>query len=287
VVETSEIALVGDLHSHWDEADVDYFNGSAYQAILVTGDLGSSGVRNGVKIARSLSRIERPLYVMLGNNDADEYARITAELTYQAGRRDLLSDTPYSPTPLARLATACGYSSHRLDIGKLRVTLLAARPFARGGNELSFAGALAEGFGIASLEQSTERLRELVDSAETEHLIFLGHNGPSGLGQEPTSAFGRDFHPEAGDWGDDDFEAAIVHARRRGRKVLAVVSGHMHSPTRAGQPREWSLTREGVLYVNAARVPRHVRHEDGARRHHVALTFTADAVSAREVWVAL
>ena len=48
---SSRIALVGDLHSSWDDADSAYFSKSDYHTILVTGDLGSSVGRDGVEVA--------------------------------------------------------------------------------------------------------------------------------------------------------------------------------------------------------------------------------------------
>jgi hypothetical protein len=72
------IALVGDLHAAWDDADAAYFGSSDYHKVLVTGDLGNSGQANGVKIAQSLSRIAKDTLVMPGNNDVRDYAAIVA-----------------------------------------------------------------------------------------------------------------------------------------------------------------------------------------------------------------
>lgn len=147
------IALVGDLHSCWDDGDARFFNRSRYDKICVTGDLGSSGARNGVKIARSLSRLERETLVMLGNNDAEEYARITAELNYQAGRAELLSNLASDPNQLGsdrQRVQACGFSAHEWSLDKLKVTVIAARPFALGGNQLSFPKQLEASTGFRS-----------------------------------------------------------------------------------------------------------------------------------------
>ncbi|HEU5076441.1 MAG TPA: metallophosphoesterase [Polyangiaceae bacterium] len=282
------IALVGDLHAAWDDADAAYFGSSDYRQVLITGDLGSSAGGNGVKIAQSLSRIARDTLVMPGNNDARDYAAIVAELHYQAGRGELLAGLVSSRrgSALGRYRVQiCGYSLHPMRFGDFEVTLVAGRPFAMGGSDLSFPRELRDIFRVDSIEVSTERLKRLIDEVETEHVLFLAHNGPSGLGDSRESPFGRDFHPNAGDWGDRDLAEAIAYAKQRGQKVLCVLAGHMHWSLRGGGSRSWHVEQDGVLYVNAARVPRHVRHGQGARRHHLALTLTPEGASVEEVWV--
>lgn len=284
------IALVGDLHAAWDDADAAYFGSSDYHKVLVTGDLGNSGQTNGVKIAQSLSRIRKDTLVMPGNNDARDYAAIVAELHYQAGRSELLAGLVSSrrgSLMQRHRVQICGYSLHPLELDGFDLTLVAGRPFAMGGGELSFAREVRDLFQIESLEASTERLKGLVDAVETEHVVFFGHNGPSGLGVLRESPFGRDFHPAAGDWGDPDLAEAIAHAKGRGLKVLCVLAGHMHWSLRGGGSRTWHVEEGGILYVNAARVPRHARHEQGLRRHHLALTLTRERASVEEVWVFL
>ena len=281
------IALVGDLHAAWDDADAAYFGSSDYHKVLITGDLGNSGRGNGVKIAQSLSRMARDTLVMPGNNDARDYAAIVAELHYQAGRSELLAGLVSSRRGFTTgfRVQICGYSLHPMNLDGLALTLVAARPFAMGGSDLSFADEVRELFQIDSIETSTERLKALVDAVDTEHVMFFAHNGPSGLGVSRESPFGRDFHPEAGDWGDSDLSEAIAHAKRRGHTVLCVLAGHMHWTLRGGGSRTWNVVEDGVLYVNAARVPRHAPQDRGIRRHHLALTLTAEGASVEEVWV--
>jgi len=284
------IALIGDLHAAWDDVDAAYFGSSDYQKVLVTGDLGNAGRGNGVKIAQSLSRIACDTLVMPGNNDAHDYAAIVAELHYQAGRSELLAGLVSSRrgSMLGRYRVQiCGYSLHPLQFDGFAVTLVAARPFAMGGSELSFAPALENLFQVDSVEASSQRLQALVDEANTEHVMFFAHNGPSGLGSSRESPFGRDFHPDAGDWGDRDLTEAVAHAKRRGHKVLCVLAGHMHWSLRGGGSRTWHVVEDGVLYVNAARVPRHMGHGAGIRRHHLALTLTPERATVEEVWVFL
>jgi uncharacterized protein (TIGR04168 family) len=278
----AKVALIGDLHSSWDAADTKYFNASDYELLLFTGDLGSRGPERGVEVARSLSRLVRPTLVMLGNNDADEHARISAELSYQQGRARLLHGA-VSWRPGVVGVRACGLDAHRFTVGELDLTVIAGRPFAMGNSELSSPDALRASYGVGSSAECSARLKALVDRAETQHLIFLAHNGPRGFGTEPDAPWGRDFHPDAGDWGDADLAEAVEHARASGRRVLAVVAGHMHWRLRTGGERRWQTERHGVLYVNAARVPRIVRAEERRLHHHVALELTSKGARAREV----
>lgn len=276
------VALVGDLHSSWEAADTEYFNASDYELLLFTGDLGSRKAKNGIGIARSLSRLTRPTLVMLGNNDAEEYARISAELSYQQGRDRLLDARP-SWRPELVGVRACGLDAHRFEVGGLDLTVICGRPFAMGNSELSSPGALQASYGIRSAAESSAQLKSLIDRAKTEHLIFLAHNGPRGLGADAGAPWGRDFHPDAGDWGDADLAEAITHARATGRRVLAVLAGHMHWQLRGGGERRWQLERDGTLYVNAARVPRVVRSESGTLHHHIALRLTSSGARAQEI----
>ena len=95
--------------------------------------------------------------------------------------------------------------------------------------------------------------------------------------------WGCDFRPGGGDWGDPDLEAAIDHALARGKRVLAVVAGHMHHRTKCGNERPWRLDRDGVIYVNAAKVPRIFAADSRVQRHHVALEIGAAGAAVTEV----
>jgi uncharacterized protein (TIGR04168 family) len=282
------VAVIGDLHSAWEVEDIGYFQRGDYPLLLVTGDLGHSGSSDGRGIARSLAQLAPQVLVMPGNNDAADYPHIRAELTYRRARADLLLDAVaegHSLPPSREAAQLCGYSLHPLELNAgFAFTVVAGRPFSMGGPELSFPEALARLHGVRSMSDSTERLCALVDDSTSEHLVFLAHNGPSGLGAAPEDIWGRDFHPDAGDWGDPDLRAAIEHARQRGKHVLAVVAGHMHWAVFGSEQvhRRWQLQRDGILYVNAARVPRVFTHQGRTVRHHVHLELGPNGASAEE-----
>jgi uncharacterized protein (TIGR04168 family) len=98
--------------------------------------------------------------------------------------------------------------------------------------------------------------------------------------------WGCDFKPGGGDWGDPDLAVAIDYARQAGKRVLAVVAGHMHLETRHGRQRPWRIERHGTLYINAARVPRIYTREAETHRHHVELKISPTGVEVREVFLA-
>lgn len=284
---SGSIAILGDLHSHWDDWDVKYFNHTFYELLLFAGDLGGTVLKDGIRIARSISRLSAPALVMPGNNDVEHHPRFDAELTHQRGLIELLRDSDAPRSSLRRAvgeARTCGYSTHRVDLPEVSVSIVTGRPFAMGKGELSFAPALEKSFGIRRLEGSVARLRSLVDSVETEHVVFFSHNGPAGLGAERDAPWGRDFHADAGDWGDQDLTLAIDHARARGLRVLCVVAGHMHWSLRGGGERRWKAERDGTLYVNSARVPRIFDSDQGPVHQHLSLSLTRDRATVEEIF---
>ncbi len=276
------LGIIGDLHTHWDEIDVAQFAGMEYDLLYFTGDLGGGTPDSTLRVARVMAALRQPALVMPGNNDTVDIDELAAELAHQYGASQLMSIIRNAGVPVSPMVL-CGYSRHPIRVGERRVELIAARPHSMGGPQLSFADYMERTYGIGDLQSSSRRLRSLVDEADAEDLIFLAHNGPLGLGEEPHAIWGCDFKPGGGDWGDPDLTEAIEHARALGKRVLAVVAGHMHLRTKQGLERPWRLERDGTLYINAARVPRIFAADDDVYRHHVALTISPDGVGVEEV----
>ena len=281
--------MIGDLHSAWELEDLGYFNRSDYELILVTGDLGRTRSQDGRRVARSLTHLLPQVLVMPGNNDVEEYPHIRAELTYRRARADLLADTfdAERAPPVSERARLCGYSLHPVRLNGLEITIVAGRPFSMGGPLVTFPEALERLHQVRSMAESSERLRALVDAVSTQHVVFLAHNGPTGLGARAEDIWGRDFDARAGDWGDPDLRDAVEHARARGLRVLAVIAGHMHWSLH-DQPevlRRWQLQDHGTLYVNAARVPRVFEDAGRTVRQHIRLQLSAAGASAEELLI--
>jgi len=289
---SARIGVVGDLHDHWTDHDAEMLNTAGYDLVLFVGDLGR-GKTTMRRIVASIAQLRVPALVMPGNADAPHAPELAAELSLRRGLEQLL-ETP-EPRPEALRSTTdelhgvrlCGYSLHRVSVRGVYLSIIAGRPYSMGGPDLSFGPALQSSFGVDSMEGSTRRLTDLVDRVETKTLVFVSHNGPRGLGAAPTDPWGCDFKPDGGDWGDPDLEAAIDHARARGRRVQAVVAGHMHLGLRnRPEERRWRQTSDDTLYVNPARVPRIVYRDGIAQHHHVALQLNDESAYAEEVYVA-
>ena len=283
------IGVVGDLHTHWDEVDVAHFDRSDYDLVFFTGDLGGGTASSSLRIARVMSRLRKQALVMPGNNDTGDIAELAAELTHRRGIRKLAairSGLEPGSSDMEDLGIRlCGYTLHRHTRGPVDLTIVAARPHSMGGPELSFPEHMQASYGIDSLEASRARLFALLDEVETENVVFFSHNGPTGLGNEPHDMWGCDFRPGGGDWGDPDLAAAIDYARHIGKRVLAVVAGHMHLETKHGRERPWQVEKLGTLYINAARVPRIFAREAATHRHHVELKILSAGVEVREVFL--
>ncbi|MEE2828914.1 MAG: metallophosphoesterase [Myxococcota bacterium] len=282
----SRIAVVGDVHLQWGEEDLRYFAGSDYDLVLFVGDLGSYRHARLLAVARSIGRLEKPAIVIPGNHDGPSPGQLAAEVFGSSRVAGRLSGG--QGRRVAQLEEACGavqvsgYSVHELGSDR---ALIVARPHSMGGERLHFARWLRERYGVSTMEESARRLRELVDSTEASRLVFLAHNGPTGLGSSRSDIWGCDFRKEEGDQGDDDLASAVRYDRERGRLVETVLAGHMHHRLRGGGQRRWTVVRDGVLYVNAARVPRVFREGSRTLRHHVRLCLGDGPPRASQVLV--
>lgn len=274
-------AIIGDIHGFWDERDTAFFNGSDYDAMLFVGDLPR--ITGGRPVARELSRLTKPAWLIPGNHDGVTALQFLAELKdWRLVRRLTAFGMPRRVRQLeADLGgiRMTGFEVHELGDG---LGLIAARPHAMGPDKFYYGHYLKKRFGVGGYENSAERLRQLVDRAPHD-LIFLAHNGPAGLGDAPEDPWGCDFSDEFGDFGDPDLRAAVDYARESGRRVHAVLAGHMHHRSKNGSERRTAAREGDTLIVNAARVGR-IR-EGGTRRHHIALTVDADGARAETVIV--
>lgn len=282
------LAIVGDVHGCWTAVDTDYFNRGEYDALLCTGDLPP--LIGSLPTARRLAGLRLPAFMIPGNHDASTALQFLAELRQHARLAGFLSLGHERRE--ARLAAALqpvrllGYSLDLLSWGGKPLGLIGARPYSMGGDRLYFGSYLERRHGVASFADSAAKLRARVDEAPGD-VIFLSHNGPAGLGSARDDLFGRDFRADGGDFGDPDLRAAIDYALRTGRRVHAVIAGHMHHRLKGGggERKHWQLQRDGVLYINAARVPRIRRRAPGQPRHHIRLTLESSGARAEEVWV--
>ena len=177
------------------------------------------------------------------------------------------------------------YNHHKIELSGVALNLVVCRPHSIGGRRVACLRYLTKRYGVDSMEASGARLKALVDQCDDAPILFLAHNGPSGLGDRADSIWGCDFRKQEEDWGDRDLEEAVRHAKENGRTVLATVAGHMHRRTKSGKHRPGQVKRAGTLYINAAEVPRHRIRHGTMKRHHVRLTVTKTSATAKDLWV--
>ena len=202
---------------------------------------------------------------------------------------------PYDPTQEDRvqqqidlLAEAhVGYGKR--DFPEFGLTVVGTRPFSWGGPKLRNRSFYQKRFGVESIEDSTKRIMEAAGQAAYDTIIFLGHNGPTGLGETPESPCGRDWNPIGGDYGDPDFAAAIAQTRSLQKTIPLVTFGHMHHTLRHRKDRDRQciqVSETGTVYLNAAKVRRIEEINHQKRRNFSIVLLEKGMVSeASLVWV--
>jgi uncharacterized protein (TIGR04168 family) len=280
-----QIALIGDIHRQFNQQDVTQFNQSDYDLLLFTGDLANYWPREGLAVARQMARLQKPALIIPGNHDTLTAPQLLAEIKQWPWLRRWLAWG--QPRRLQQWQGALGdvrvggYSVHQVP-GHEDVAIVAGRPFAMGGSVLHCRPQLQRQFGIGTMAESAARLCQLVEKTPSQRLIFLAHNGPTGLGSRRDAIWGNDFVSEAGDFGDSDLREAVDFAQQQGKTMLAVVAGHMHHHVKKGGQRTWHLERDGIHYVNAAQVPRIFEMDGRFVRHHIRLSLSEDDVTISE-----
>ena len=279
------IALIGDVHRQFNQRDITQFNQSNYDLLLCTGDLSNRWHWEGMAVAPQMAQLQKPTLIIPGNHDTLTLPQLVAEIKqWPRLRRWLAWGQPRRLRQWRRAlgpVEVGGYSVHPVP-GSEAVAVVVARPFAMGGSVLHCQPQLQRQFGIGTMAESAARLCQLVEQTPQPQLIFLAHNGPTGLGHSRDSIWGNDFHPDQGDFGDADLREAIEFARQRGKTVLAVVAGHMHHHVRREGQRTWHLVQDGIHFINAARVPRIFEENGRTVHHHIRLTIWDDDVEVTE-----
>lgn len=249
------IAIVGDVHEQWEEADGAALKALGVDLALFVGDFGNESVA----VTRAIAAVDIPKAVILGNHDAWWTAtpwgtrKRPPELRHEdrvQQQLDLLAETHV------------GYG--KLDFPDLGLTVVGGRPFSWGGSKWQCAVFYRERFGVNGFVESRQRILDAVKSAACETIIFLGHNGPRGLGDRPEDPCGKDWKPIGGDFGDPDLQGAIADSRELGKNIPLIAFGHMHHRLRHTQERLRKFidcSPEGTVYLNAARVPRIMEQE--------------------------
>ena len=275
-----KIAVVGDIHDQWEPEDGEALKHLGVDLVLFVGDFGNESV----EVVRAIASLDIPKAAVFGNHDAWYTAT-------EWGR----SRCPYDRTQenwvkqqIDLMGEAhVGYGKR--DFPELGVTVVGGRPFTWGGSDWRYNDFYSEWFGVESFEESARRIAEAAAEADCENVIFLGHTGPTGLGEAPGDLCGRDWKPLGGDWGDPDFALAIDQTRSSGKHIPLVTFGHMHHKlrhTKQDLRKSLSVSAEGTVYLNAASVPRIVERECSKLRNFSIVLLESGVVSeASLIWV--
>jgi uncharacterized protein (TIGR04168 family) len=265
------IVVVGDLHGHWTDADDDFLEAGRQDLVLFVGDLGDEDVA----IVRRIADLRVPKAVILGNHDAWQ------------------SFSKKAPTDNLRHSLGLLGEQHlayaRLELPRFGMTLVGARPFSWGGQDIRSPEIYRELFGVRNMRESAERIVDLVRDAEHDDIAILAHNGPLGLSSEPDDIYGKDFgRRPGGDWGDQDLAWALERIPATGRRVSAVIAGHMHDrlTCRRGERRRF-VRMGGIPFLNPAVVPRIRKLRDGTELRHFLITDWSDGrlLASEEIWI--
>jgi uncharacterized protein (TIGR04168 family) len=273
------LAVFGDLHGAFALHDVDMLRRRAVDGVVLLGDLSGRTQAAPPAWLRSLRDAGCPVWWTPGNHDAVGWSAMMAELSGSA-----LEDGA-----AASLSAALDAWEAELGPGSLLAWrgvalgegwLVGGRPLSYGGPRMGYARLLAARWGVSDLARSATALRSAIADAPDPRapLVVVAHQGPAGLGSDRAAIFGRDFHPDEGDWGDTDLADALADVEEA--RPVVVLAGHMHHALRGGGRRTTVWQRGERVVVNAARVPRVGR--DGVR-HHVEVVLDVHGATVAEV----
>ena len=255
------IAVVGDVHDRWEEQDNLALEYLGVDLALFVGDFGNESIN----IVRTIANSNLTKAVILGNHDA----------WYTAspwGRKKAPYDRKKEDRVRQQLdmlgASHVGYG--KLDFPQYNLSVVGGRPFSWGGSDWKNTEFYNGLYGVSNFAESTSKILSVVRDTPCDNIIFIGHNGPSGLGEEPEDTCGKDWGELGGDHGDPDFAEAIEKTIGYGKSIPLVTFGHMHHSLRHRKDRLRTIINrnsEGTIYFNAASVPRIKETEHGKIRN--------------------
>lgn len=241
---SARIAIVGDVHDYWNlEEDTKALQLLQPDLVLFTGDYGNENV----KLVRSIADLTIAKAAILGNHDAWYTSQFSSR------KKDSVQ------LQLDSLGMEhVGY--RRLDFPTLKLSIVGGRPFSTGGQRLFRPKLLSARYGIRKMEESAKRIyKTALGTPEDHSIIFLAHNGPTGLGSEVNDICGRDWTFEGGDHGDPDLADALSQLKETTKlSVPLVVFGHMHKKLADGNGLRKMIVvgDDNSIYLNGAIVPR-------------------------------
>ena len=271
--------VIGDVHDQWSAADNLALEHLNVDLALFVGDFGNEAVG----VVQDIAAVSVPKAVIMGNHDAWYSASSWGQ-----------KKAPYDRTKEDRVQqqldllgeTHVGFS--KLDFPQLDLSVVGSRPFSWGGDTWRNSQFYRDRYNIKNFAESTEQIVISAENAAHENLIFIAHNGPTGLGKTTESICGRDWKEEGGDYGDPDLTDAIAQVQSSGKSIPLVTFGHMHHELKnpRGKRRKIVEVRDKTVYLNAACVPRVIDAPKGAKRSFSLVTMKEGVVqSISLVWL--
>ena len=275
-----KIAVVGDIHDLWEDEDAIALKHLGVDLVLFVGDFGNESV----DVVRRIASIDLPNAAILGNHDAwytaSDWGR--KRCPYDRNKEDWVQQ---QLDLLGKGHVGYGY----LDFPDLKLSVVGSRPFSWGGEVWKNEQFYRERYGVTNFEESIDLIVAAAKSAAYETILFIGHNGPTGLGDRPEDPCGRDWQPLGGDYGDPDFACAIAQTKAMGKEIPLVTFGHMHHNlrhTKEHRRTAISTSPEGTVYLNSASVPRIIQTESDRLRNFFLVALESGIVSQISlVWV--
>ncbi|OKH21147.1 TIGR04168 family protein [Chroogloeocystis siderophila] len=264
-----KIAVVGDIHDQWEAEDGIALQHLDVDLVLFVGDFGNESV----EVVRAIAALEIPKAAVFGNHDAwytaTDWGR--KKCPYNREQEDWVQQQ-------IDLLGESHVGYQKCDFPEFNLSVVGGRPFSWGGATWKNANFYQERFGVTSFAESTALMVAAAKSAQHDNIIFLGHNGPFGLGDRAEDPCGKDWQPLGGDFGDPDFADAIAQTRAAGKNIPLVTFGHMHHKLRHThqQLRKAIAVAKRTVYLNAASVPRIVQVESD-RQRNFSLVYLQDS----------
>lgn len=264
--DTIKIAVVGDVHDGWEAEDELALKHLGVDLVLFVGDFGNESV----EIVRQIASLDIPKATILGNHDAWYTASVWGQ-----------KQAPYDRTKEDRVQqqldllgeSHVGYG--KLDFPQFNLSVVGSRPFSWGGTEWKNKDFYRDRYNINNFPESTTRILAAAQETAYDTIIFIGHNGPTGLGDRPEDTCGKDWQPLGGDHGDPDFAEAIDKVHTLGKSIPLVTFGHMHHSLRHRKDRLRTIINtspEETIYLNSACVPRIRKGKEGKERSFSLVT---------------
>jgi uncharacterized protein (TIGR04168 family) len=286
-----KLALIGDVHGYFDDFDVKYFNQSDYDYILFTGDIPDF-FHLSFKAYKKISQLNKNVFLIGGNHDGFTFFEVISELFRLPFGRINNKKIPKIQKRLEKLKKILGSNvpleGYRIHLLSESIALFMVRPHSIGGNHLGYKLLIKELYSVETFEDSYNKMKNMLDHflyefPNVQNMIFLGHNGPYGISNDPRDLWGCDFKPELGDFGDKDFSAIIDYAKKKGLNVPLVVAGHMHhrlskktktylikkNITENFKERQTITKIDQTYYINPAKVPRIIKNQEGIFHYYV------------------